>query len=380
MRAFLGIALLSGWLVDAVPASQRGPSGAPFPSARVVDDRYITARGGLEKIRAVRTMVLRGPPRPNGRPGRFMARARPNYFLVGEPAPTRDFAEGFDGSSWEFYSNPGLVIRTTGEPAAASRHTSYFDDPLVSSLEPGWKVVVTGSEPIGERPAWRLRTTFPDGFQADYFVDKATWLVIANRKVAPIHAFGEAIRTETRVSDYRDINGALFPMQFSEYVIATGKPVDGEVAPAWASVEVNVTLPLNYFSPPPEPETALARTLNAIYANRMIPADAMRWYRDLRTNPATSGLEVERGVAAVGYQCLKNGAIAAAVLLLEANLLEYPTAAAHFGLGRAYRAAGRERDALAKFKEALALDPTYQQAKDALAAPAPRRAAREGAR
>lgn len=95
-------------------------------TSRQIVTRYIAARGGLEKIKAVRTLILRGPKRPNGKPGRWMARARPFYFVVGEPGTDRDFAEGYDGASWEFYSDPGLVMRTTGEPSAASRHTRRF--------------------------------------------------------------------------------------------------------------------------------------------------------------------------------------------------------------------------------------------------------------
>jgi Tfp pilus assembly protein PilF len=71
---------------------------------------------------------------------------------------------------------------------------------------------------------------------------------------------------------------------------------------------------------------------------------------------------------AVGYQCLKNGAIETGVMLLEANLADYPnSASAHFGLGRAYRTAGREEEALRHFRQALAIDPTFQRAADALA-------------
>jgi hypothetical protein len=328
--------------------------------------QYIAARGGLEKIKAVRTLILRGPKRPNGKPGRWMARARPFYFVVGEPGTDRDFAEGYDGASWEFYRDPGLVMRTTGEPSAASRHTASFDDPLVNSLEPGWKIELVGSEKIGERPAYWLRATYPDGFQADFFVDKETWLIIANRKTAPIHAFGEAIRTETRVDGYRSLNGALFPTKFDEFVIATGKPA-ADLSGGWETIEVNVELPLDYFSPPLEPKTPLARMLNGAFAGRHIPTEALGWYRDFRSNPATADINTEAGMEAVGFQCLKNGAIPTGILLLEANVRDYPkSAAAHFGLGRAYRAAGRESEAVSEFRKALEIDPNYKRAADAL--------------
>lgn len=355
--------LLSALTVTTGPSAPRHDP----PTVQEIVTRYIAARGGLERIRSVRNLILRGPRRPDGRPGRWMARARPGYFVVGEPGPSRDFGEGFDGSAWEFYGDPGIVIRTTDAPAAAARHTSYFDDPLVSSLDGGWRIELLGADRIGDRPAWRLGVTFPDGFRSELFVDQTSWLIIASRKAAPIHAFGNAVTTETRISDYRNLNGALFPMRFDEYVIATGQRLD-DMSGSWETVEFNVPLPLDYFSPPAEPRTPLARMLNAVYADRGIPSDALRWYRDFRANPATAGLDTEAGIEAVGYQCLKNGAIPTGVALLEANLREHPkSAAAHFGVGRAYRAAGREADAMARFRQALALDPGFTRARDAIA-------------
>jgi hypothetical protein len=358
--------IVLGLIAGVIPLHAQ-QSGIALPSVEQIAARYLEARGGLEKIRAVRSLILRGPPRPGGRPGRFMARARPSYFLVGEPGTAPGFAEGYDGASWEFYRDPGLVLRTSHAPSAASRHTAYFDDPLVNASEPGWRVELLGTERIGDRPSYWLRATYPDSFQVDLFVDRETWLIIANRKTAQIHAFGDAIKTETRVSGYQSVNGALFPTKFEEYVIATGQPVEA-LSPGWVSIQANVPLPLDYFSPPREPDTPLARMLNAVFASRNHPGDALGWYLDFRRNPTNNGIDTEAGMEAVGYQCLKNGAVETAILLLEANLKDYPrSAAAHFGLGRAYNTADRTREAEAHFRQALSIDPAYQRAADALA-------------
>ena len=351
--------MLSPALLLAATLAPVQPAEQPPTVAQIVE-RYIAARGGLARIKAVRSLVLRAP-------GRFMAKARPYYWMVGEPGPAREYAEGNDGAPWEWMKDPGLVLRTTGAPAAAARHTSYFDDPLVSSLEPGWRVELAGTADIGGRRAFQLRATFPDGFQTDEFVDAQTFLRIANRKVAPVHAFGAGIATETRISDYRDVNGALFPMTFREFVIATGQPLD-DVSGTWTSAEANVALPPGYFSPPPPGQTPLARMLNGAFAARAVPTDALGWYRDFRSDPATAAVDTEEGIEIVGYQCLKTEAVPAGVLLLEANLGDHPnSAAAHFGLGRAYRAAGREADAVTQFRRALEVDPGFTRARDALA-------------
>jgi hypothetical protein len=286
---------------------------------------------------------------------------------VGDPDRPRTYAEGSDGSPWEYIANPGLVLRTTDAPAAAARHTAYFDDPLVSALEPGWRLELRGTEPIGGRATYHLRATYPDGFQMDLFVDRETHLVIASRKVAPVHAFGAAVATETRIGGYREVEGVLFPTSFDEHVIATGQRLE-DMSGTWTSLQANVPLPPGYFSPPLPPDTPLARMLNAAYAARAIPTDALGWYRDFRAQPATAGIDTEPGMAEVGYHCLKNGAVPTAILLLEASLADHPRSArAHFGLGRAYRTAGREKEAVELFRKALAIDPGDQRAAEALA-------------
>jgi hypothetical protein len=343
-------------LAPATTLAQPAAPTAPI-SAKEIVSRYIAARGGLEKLRAIRTLVFRGPPRPNGRPGRRILRARPVYLNVG--------LEGNDGSPWEAYDESGLQPRVTDAPGAALRHTAYFDDPLVMTLEPGWDVELTGSERIGDRDAWRLRVTYPDGFVNESFVDKTSWLLIARRFTAPVHAFGASVTSQAVLGDYRPVNGVLFPYSLREVNLATGEMMD---AFTWEAIEANVPLDYAVFSPPPRSATPVSRLVNGIFASRHVTADALGWYHDFLRDPATATIDIQAAIESVGYECLKNGAVATGTVLLEANLRAHPTSArAHFGVGRAYRAAGREADALERFREALRLDPGLEAAKQAMA-------------
>ena len=356
MRTFpyTAIVALASVVVSPVGAQPVRPSAI---TAQEIVQRYVAARGGLEKLRAIRTLVFRGPPRPNGRPGRQILRARPFYLSIG--------SEGNDGSPWEAYDEYGLQPRVTDAPGAALRHTAYFDDPLVMSLEPGWAIELTGSERIGDRDAWRLRVRYPDGFTSESFVDKETWLLVARRITAPVHAFAEPVTSQAVFGDYRPVNGVLFPFLLREVDLSTGETMDTSV---WQSIEANVALAPSVFSPPPRIDTPVSRLVNAIFAARHVPADALGWYHDFLRDPATAAIDVEGAIESVGYECLKNGAISTGTALLEENLRAHPASArAHFGVGRAYRAAGREADALVEFREAVRLDSTLTAAKEAIA-------------
>jgi hypothetical protein len=354
LRRHVAVALLATFAASPALAQ---PARPPAITAQEIVQHYIAARGGLEKMRAIRTLVFRGPPRPNGKPGRQMLRARPFYLSIG--------SEGNDGSPWEAYDEYGLQPRVTDAPGAALRHTAYFDDPLVMSLEPGWAIELTGTERIGDRDTWRLRVRYPDGFISESFVDKESWLLVARRITAPVHAFAEPVTSQAVVGDWRPVNGVLFPYSLREVDLQSGETMDASV---WQSIEANVPLAPSVFSPPPRKDTPISRLVNAIFAARHIPADALGWYHDFQRDPATSGVDLEGPIESVGYECLKNGAIPTGTALLEENLRAHPNSAkAHFGVGRAYRAAGREGDALTEFREAVRLDSTLTAAKDAIA-------------
>jgi tetratricopeptide (TPR) repeat protein len=102
-----------------------------------------------------------------------------------------------------------------------------------------------------------------------------------------------------------------------------------------------------------------------LYAQRD-DASAVMWsYRDFRT--AYPAIDTHAASEVAGYQMLKMGQIPSAIALLERNAAEYPRAATSaFGLGRAYRTAGKIDKARAEFQRALTLDPAYKRAADAL--------------
>ena len=357
MRHFPHLAIATSLVLAPISLTAQPVAQPAVLTAQDIVSRYIAARGGLEKLRAIRTLVFRGPPRPNGKPGRRIVRARPFYLNVG--------AEGNDGTPWEAYDESGLQPRVTDAPGAALRHTAYFDDPLVMTLEPGWSVELTGSERIDDRDAWRLRVVYPDGFVNESFVDKTTWLLVARRFTAPVHAFGASATSQAVIGDYRPVNGVLFPFSLREVDLATGAVMDSFT---WEAIDANVPLDHAVFSPPPRVATPVSRLVNGIFASRHVTADALGWYHDFLRDPATASVDIEAAIESVGYECLKNGAVATGTALLEENLRAHPASArAHFGVGRAYRAAGREADAMERFREALRLDPGLEEAKRAIA-------------
>jgi tetratricopeptide (TPR) repeat protein len=187
-------------------------------------------------------------------------------------------------------------------------------------------------------------------------------LIVAERKTAPIHAFGEKVATETRFHDYKPVNGVLFWHSVRETNIATGEVLNEARR---VSIAVNTIDDAALFSPPSPPKTPMQHWLEGLYAERTDTTAVMHSYRIFRA--ANPTLDTRSGVEFIGYQMVKMGDFPSAIELLKANATDYPqSASAQFGLGRAYKAAGRLDAAEAAFKKALEIDPKFKKATDGL--------------
>ncbi|MEN8374895.1 MAG: tetratricopeptide repeat protein [Gemmatimonadota bacterium] len=357
--ALLAVLLLAG------PAPAQSPAQ---PDVDTIVDRHIEARGGIEAIRAIRTLVYsKGQYREGdfvGGGNSRMAFRRPYYRVVGDPSNASGFLEGYDGGSWEWYGNPGIAIRTVGAASGATRRGADFEGRLIDYRAKGSTVVLGPVAEVEGRPAYRLTLTTLDGFRRDYFIDRESYLIVAERYAAPVHAFGAAVATEARMEDYREVAGVLFPHRFRESEIQTGRTLNQM---QWGRIEANVELPLSHFSPPDPERTPLQKVLEAIFAGRTDP-DAVLWsYREFRRGYP----EVDRraGVEMIGFQILKMGdGVDAAIRLLEVNARDYPlSASAAFSLARALETAGYPHTAAAEYRRAVELDPEHEAARRALA-------------
>lgn len=334
--------------------------------------RHVEALGGAERIHALQSLVIRGMHHEGGaipsdmpvRARNYMAFLRPYYQVIGDPAiPNPDLREGFDGSAWEYYGDPGIVVRTVGAAAAATRHTSEFlQDSLLDYRDKGTRLELAGVEKIGDRECYKIKATLADEFQKFVFVDRHTFLVIADRKSAPIHAFGNSVTSETRFSEFQPVNGVLLSRRELEVEIATGRVL---AESRRVSIEANTLHDPAIFSPAPRTRTPLQECLEQLYNERTDTISVMYTYRLFRrTHPE---LDTRAGIEFVGYQMVKMGDYAAALELLKANAADYPNAASsQFGLGRAYVAAGNAEMAKEAFAQALKIDPKFTKATDGL--------------
>ena len=350
-------------------------AGAPSASADVPRltveafvARHIAARGGAAALRSIRSIVFDAGVYHEGdttSPGdAVMMLKRPYFKLVGHPLRQPGFMEGYDGAAWEWYGDPGITLRTVGAASAAGRHNTDVEGPFLDYADKGSRVELIGVGRIGENDAYQARLTMMDGYATDYFIDQHTFLVVASRHTAEVHAFGAPVTSETRYSDYRRVAGVMFPFRSSEVELATAREMNSM---QWGTIVINTDPPDAWFSPPVYTRTPIQAFMEQLFVQRTDPLALLWTYRVFRR--AHPEIDTHEASEVVGYQALKMGQAEGAIALLERNAADYPTIAdSAFGLGRAYATAGRTADARTEFLRTLQIDPAHGRAKRALAA------------
>jgi hypothetical protein len=203
-------------------------------------------------------------------PDGYMAKMRPYYKTLGDPKNLKvDVNEGYDGSSWEYYSDPGVVLRTVGAAAAATRHGTELIDSITDAKALDAHVELVGADAFAGRPAYKLHVTLADGFEKDLFLDGQSFLIAGDRRAAPVHAFGVAVQSENRFGDYRPVNGVLFPFTVQEVEIATGRELNSVTC---QSITVNEKFDASYFSPPQYTARRCSRCWSSSTWNAAIPS------------------------------------------------------------------------------------------------------------
>ena len=167
------------------------------------------------------------------------------------------------------------------------------------------------------------------------FLDRQWFLILGDRRVTPIHAFGAAVQSENRFGDYRPANGVRFPLSIQEVEISTGKEPNSVIM---QSITVNDKFVASNFGPPQFDQTPLQQMLEQFYMERTDAVSVTWTYRTFRLN--NPGVDTRDGVEFTGYQMAKMGDFQGAIELLKTNAADYSTfASAQYELGRAYKAA-----------------------------------------
>ncbi len=355
------------YVVGILTTANIGARSQDSDTLATIVARHVAALGGLAAVHGVHSFIEHGWYREGDLylADTYQAQMRPFYRVIGDPSHAlTEIHEGYDGSAWEYYPDPGIVVRTVGDAARATRHGATFDDPLVDYAAQGTTLSYGGTESFRGNAVYVVHVTLVDAFREDLLVDERSYLIDARAQVVPMHAFGERLNTYDVFEDYRPEGGVMMAHHFLEVDVSKSRTLDES---GIESVEINPVLPLAEFSPPQWDRTPLQTMIERIYEELDDPEAVVVTYHQFRVLVDMAATATGDAVDFVGYQCVKMGHADSGVALLTLNVSDHPNSARdHYGLGRALEAAGDRARAGREYERALQIDPNFERARTAL--------------
>ena len=199
----------------------------PLPAeAQTADDivgKYLDARGGIDKIKAVQSERVSGHISfAPGVEGPFLLEfKRPLKLRMEATIQDHSLIRVYDGKSAGWVINPfdeekGVQPMSADDLSTISDE-SDFDGPLVDYKAKGNQVALTGKDEIDGQPVYKLKLTRKNGDARTYYVDSSSFLVL--KWEGATRAGGKEIPIQNFLHDYREVGGLRFPFE-----IDTGFP------------------------------------------------------------------------------------------------------------------------------------------------------------
>jgi len=217
-------------------------------TAEELVNKNIEAKGGIEKIKAIKSMHMTGKLKGGGFTGATgQDNVRPN--LVRETLSLQGMTsvQAYDGAhGWQIqpfggHKDPELM----GEDELRDLlFDADFDGPLVDYKEKGNTVEYLGHDVVDGDDALRLKVTQKDGDIIYYYLDPDTYLEI--RKEIQESIRGSVRETVIDLGSYKPVAGVMFPFSISQ----GAKSNPGEQTTTIEKLEVNIPIEAGEFALP----------------------------------------------------------------------------------------------------------------------------------
>lgn len=224
---------------------------APAAGAQTLDEvlaKHAAARGGVEKWRAVNSLIVSGTEVAFSNAGPFVFEwRRPESFRLEQTMLGMKIVYGHDGSATWWIHPPLQVEKPAAIPApqaVLARHVFELESPLVDAAAKGNKVELLGKEPLDGQPAFKLKVTRKDGAEETWYLDPSTYLELA--RFDRTFDLPQPTDRWTYYSDFRAVDGLVIAhRQEQEFTIR-------HISFTVEKVQVNPEIDAGRFAMPPE--------------------------------------------------------------------------------------------------------------------------------
>ena len=191
-------------------------TAAPSMNLEELLQKNYVARGGLEALRAVKT--LRTKQHNEGGWGYFetvttTARGLKSRNDTTSQGMTESSAvDGFKGWQTNAFGGRKDAIAMSPDDLTAALDEADLDGPLVDWKQKGHVVELMGAEDVDGSPTWKVKVTRKSGTVEFWFLDADTFIeikVLTQRRVR-----GALREYETEFGNYAKVDGVFFPFSY----------------------------------------------------------------------------------------------------------------------------------------------------------------------
>jgi hypothetical protein len=240
---------------------------APMVHAETVDEivaKNIQARGGMEKLKAVKTMKATGKLVMGGGAMEIpftRVSKRPNAMRMDFTFQGISGTQAYDGkTAWQimpFQTGKKDPEQSNAEQTKLLEEQADFDGPLVDWKTKGSTVELVGTESVDGADAFKLKVTRKSG-NVDYmYIDKETGLEVKTESKRTIN--GTEVESESKMSDYKEVDGMTVPFTMSSGM--KGGPEQAQQKIVMDKLEFNIATADSTFAMPAvaaQPDSAAA--------------------------------------------------------------------------------------------------------------------------
>ena len=187
--------------------------------------KYVQARGGADKIKAVHSLLMTGTMATGDLsiPVTLHLR-RPNMVRMDFEVQGLKNVRSFDGQAgWTIMpilGNPDATA-ITGPELHELEDQADIDGPLVDAKAKGHTVELLSKENVNGVETYKLKLTRKNGDVSTIYLDTKTYLEVREDSQHTVQ--GTQRDFETDVADYRDVNGLKFPFSLTSGIKDSGQ-------------------------------------------------------------------------------------------------------------------------------------------------------------
>ncbi|MGH9773918.1 MAG: LolA family protein [Candidatus Acidiferrales bacterium] len=242
-----------GWVVGIAMLCALPAAAQTNPSVDEIIAKNNTARGGLDKVKAMQSVRMSGRVLigPGIEAPMTLEIKRPGQLRMEFTAQGMTGIQAYDGKGgWQVMPFTGS---STAEPLAGDdlkdvQEESDLDGPLVDYQTKGNKVELVDKEDVEGASCYKLKVTKKNGDLEYFYIDADSGLDIKEESKRTIQ--GTEQEVETSLGSYKEVSGLYFPFSIESGI----KGTDQKQKVMIDKIEVNVPIEDARFAmPAPKP-------------------------------------------------------------------------------------------------------------------------------